>query len=147
MTRPGARFRMNTDIVARFATALLTAFTPYAALALPGSAAAKAADHQAVSAYPLFVLMALVAVAIVTDIVLNGSGPTAKVRWLWLSHQRSVMYGIATFSALVAPYTAIKISSVDPAASFIYLVLFVIGSLMLWADFRAKLEGRCVPTH
>lgn len=141
------RLAISTDVVSRLTLAMLTLYPPYAAYSLPNSVPGRMLALEGIMAYPVFILMMLITAAIVTDVLVNSIAYPPKLRWEWLSQQRCVLYGLASFCALVAPYSVAKFSSIDPAARFLYLVIFFNGIGLLWCDAAAKRESSCGTTR
>lgn len=140
---PVYRVTITTDVVSRATLALLTLYPPYAAYSLPGSVPGRMAAIEGLMSLPFFSLMIAVSLAIFADVLVNSVPYPPRLRWSWLADQRGVLYGLAAFCALVAPYSAAKFSELDPAARFLYLVIFFNGVGLLWCDAAAKRETRC----
>jgi hypothetical protein len=128
----------NTDVIARLALAALVFQSPYAALTLPRSIPGQMRIVEGASSYPLFFAMAVLSFVIVLDVTANILCPHRRCRLRILVGIRENLYIGCAFCTVVPLFSVSKWSVVDPAANYLYLVIFSIALALAWCDATAK---------
>jgi hypothetical protein len=129
---------MNTDIVARLLVAALTFYTPYAAVSIPSSIANRMISMEGLTAYPLLAVMVFLSIVIFVDVVANSMCPYSRCGIKILTHFRDTLYMGCAFCVLVPLFSVSKYSTIDPAANYLYLVIFSGALSLAWCDAYEK---------
>lgn len=129
---------MNTDIIARLFLAALTFYTPYAALTIPSSIPGRMVNLEGLTSYPVFIAMLALSMSIFVDVIANSLCPYKACTIEVLARMRDVIYMGCAFCVLVPLYSVSKYSYIDPAANYLYLVIFSGALSLAWCDAYAK---------
>lgn len=118
-----ARQLLVASCIGRVILAALLLYPPFAGMVAPLSLAGRMRVIDALSAYPVYIALCLLGVAIAVDAVGNTTR-TGTPRIKILDRYRVWLYLGASFSVLVAPFSVARLHSLEVSSLYLYLVIF-----------------------
>lgn len=133
----------TTDITARLACVLFLAFMGTAALTASSTVPARMAAIEGDWAVGFFVLILLMAFAILIDIVINSMMPD-EYQWEWVKSRRDLLYLLSGFMSMAPSFYISKLFGMTSAGAILYIGMPILIFHLALCDIKAKYYGDSV---